>query len=154
MNSVRVYVALGSNLGSRSENLTEALRRMADIGNIIQQSAVYDTKPQYVTDQPPFLNQVVLFKTAALPLDLLDAFKKIEMDMGREPGLRYGPRLIDLDILYYDTKIINHPRITIPHPEIAKRDFVLRPLAEIAPDFLCPLHHKTIVELFRALNPS
>lgn len=154
MNDVPVYVALGSNLGSRLENLTEALCRMADIGDIIQQSAVHDTQPQYVTDQPPFLNQVVLLKTQLFPLDLLDQFKEIERDMGRQPGLRYGPRLIDLDILYYGTQLINHPRITIPHPEIAKRDFVLRPLNEIAPDFCCPFHRKTISELLQALNLS
>lgn len=141
-----VFIALGSNLGDCLVNLQTAHQHLTEIGIIGAQSSMIWTDPQYVTDQPRFLNQVLMLETSLLPLDLLKALKNIEKIMGREQTVRYGPRLIDLDILYYDREIINIEGLQIPHPEIANRDFVLKPMLEIAPDFVCPVSGERLAE--------
>ncbi|KAI9175818.1 trifunctional dihydropteroate synthetase [Blastocladiella emersonii ATCC 22665] len=130
-----VYLALGSNLGDRAGHIHRALRLVVERATAIlaDTSFLYETPAMYVTDQPAFLNAAAKIYTPLSPLDLLDALKSIEADMGRTDTGRNGPRPIDLDILLYNDVVMNTPRLEIPHPRIAEREFVLRPLAEYAP---------------------
>jgi 2-amino-4-hydroxy-6-hydroxymethyldihydropteridine diphosphokinase len=147
-----VFIALGSNLGDRAENLVRALSALADGVTIRAQSSVRETKPQYVTDQPPFLNMVVRGSTELDPFALLIFLKKIETNLGRKPSRRFGPRQIDLDILYYEDKIVNEADLVLPHPRIAERDFVLLPLAEIAAKYRHPVTGRTTIEMIEVLQ--
>jgi len=147
-----VYLALGSNLGDRKINLKEALERLGVSVDITQRSAVYDTAPVGNTRQPRFLNMVCLGKTALSPQELLDFAKKIEDDLGRKPGPVNSPRLIDIDILFYDDIVIDTARLAIPHPRIAERVFVLLPLFDIAPDIIHPVTGRTIKEMLHELH--
>lgn len=147
-----VFIALGSNLGDRAENLASAQTALANAVAICDRSSVLETRPQYVTDQPPFLNMVLRGKTDLAPNVLLKFLKKIEKNLGRRPTRRFGPRLIDLDILYYEDKIVNETDLVLPHPRIAERDFVLVPLAEIAASHRHPVTGKTTVEMLDALR--
>jgi 2-amino-4-hydroxy-6-hydroxymethyldihydropteridine diphosphokinase len=150
-----VYLALGTNLGDRTNNLKDALRRLTDKVNITAVSRLYETAPAYVLDQPAFLNMAVKGYTALLPNDLLAYLKELETQIGREKTARYGPRKIDLDIIFYDNWIINiPPRLHIPHPRMVERAFVLRPLADIAPDFVHPILKQTVSELLTELPPD
>ncbi len=142
-----IYLSLGSNLGDRLGNLHRAINHLPPkVKNIIQ-SPVYETEPWGYSDQPMFLNQVIKANTALEPLELLEFLKGVEVLMGRQETFRFGPRLIDIDILFYDDLILNSPDLTIPHPRIAERAFVLIPLAELAPDLYHPVHRKTIQQL-------
>ena len=129
-----VYLALGTNLGDRLANLTSAIQALPPTVQPLAASRVYETPPWGYLDQPAFLNQVVQAQTELAPLDLLSWLKRLESDLGRQPGLRYGPRLIDLDILLYDDLQLETPTLTIPHPRLGERAFVLVPLADLAPD--------------------
>ena len=129
-----VYLALGTNLGDRLANLTSAIQALPPTLQPLAASRVYETPPWGYLDQPAFLNQVVQAQTELAPLDLLSWLKRLESDLGRQPGLRYGPRLIDLDILLYDDLQLETPTLTIPHPRLGERAFVLVPLADLAPD--------------------
>lgn len=128
-----VYLGLGSNLGDRDALLRAALDRLATVARITRVSSVWDTAPLLVTDQPRFHNIVAEAWTRLDPLALLDAIKRIERELGRVPGPRYGPRPVDIDILLYDELILETPALTIPHAQLAVRAFALAPLAEIAP---------------------
>jgi 2-amino-4-hydroxy-6-hydroxymethyldihydropteridine diphosphokinase len=130
-----VYIGLGSNLGDRASNLAEARRRMqdADIA-ITRQSNIFETAPRDIVDQPSFLNQVIEATTDCLPRQLMTRLLRIEHDMGRRRLVPKGPRIIDLDILYYGESVVNIDGLQIPHPRVAERRFVLEPLAELAPD--------------------
>jgi 2-amino-4-hydroxy-6-hydroxymethyldihydropteridine diphosphokinase len=147
-----VYIALGANLGDRAANLRQAQAALAPAVTILARSSLHETAPQYVTDQPPFLNMVLRGETELSPQALLAHLKTIERDLGRVPGKRFGPRPIDLDILYYDDRIVDEPDLQIPHPRIAERDFVLRPLAEIAADFRHSATGRTTVEMLELLE--
>jgi 2-amino-4-hydroxy-6-hydroxymethyldihydropteridine diphosphokinase len=147
MEPVTVYLALGSNLGDRRANLVEAIRRLGESVAVTQRSSIYETEPAYVADQPPFLNMALRGVTRLGPLELLRALKGIERAMGREASLRFGPRPIDLDILTYGDLVLDEPELTVPHPRIAERAFVLAPLAEIAPQLRLPGQAATIAEL-------
>ncbi|OQR94222.1 folic acid synthesis protein fol1 [Thraustotheca clavata] len=157
---MRVLVAIGSNLGDRASHLHSAvdeLNRRA--GKVCQTSSLYTTKPQYVTDQPQFLNAVLELETKLSPNELLLCFKDIEVDVGRTPsGIRYGPRILDVDILFYGTEIYQAQTsvgpLHIPHLLIHERDFVLRPLLDIAPDFIHPKLNKTIRQLYSELKSN
>ena len=132
-----VYLALGTNLGDRLANLRLAIQAMPPAVQPLSVSSVYETPPWGYLDQPAFLNQVILAQTDLTPLDLLAFLKRLEVQLGRQPGIRYGPRLIDLDILLYDDLQLETPSLASPHPRLAERAFVLAPLADLAPD-LCP----------------
>ena len=133
-----IFLALGANLGDRERNLHEALARLAPFVAITSTSSIYETDPVGVREQPWFLNLVVRGTTTLSPVDLLRRVKKIEIEMRRSEGIRFGPRPIDIDILFYDRLIELSPALTIPHPRLHERAFVLIPLAEIAPDFVHP----------------
>lgn len=149
-----VYLGLGSNIGERDASLSAALRALAAIGAIERVSSVYDTAPMLYTDQPRFHNLVCQARTSLTPEALLHAVKKIERQLGRTSGPRYGPRVIDIDLLLYDRVILNTPALTIPHPRMAERAFVLAPLAEIAPTLTHPVLGETIAELLRRTPQS
>lgn len=137
-NGHTVFISLGTNLGDRENNLRVACEQMAGSVEITANSSIYETQPWGVVDQPEFLNQVVRGITFLTPFRLLSFLKKIERRMGRVKTFRFGPRLIDLDILLYDDQQVCNPRLTIPHPRMYQRAFVLVPLAEITTGQLIP----------------
>jgi 2-amino-4-hydroxy-6-hydroxymethyldihydropteridine diphosphokinase len=149
-----VYLSLGTNLGDRLTNLRVAISSLSPAIRPIVTSSIYETEPWGYSDQPPFLNQVIKADTALEPIDLLAQLKGIELTMGRRETFRFGPRLIDLDILFYDDLVLNTPKLTIPHPRISERAFVLIPLAEIAPGLDHPILGKTIGQLKSTVDAS
>ena len=149
---VEAYIALGSNEGAREDNLRKAFEILKGKMTVINASSVYETKPMYVEDQGWFLNCVAKVDTSLRPRDLLDFLKEIERELGRKVVLRNGPRIIDLDILFYGNQIIINNDLEIPHPKIAERLFVLVPLAEVEPTLVHPVLNKTVTELLSKLN--
>jgi len=150
---INVYLLLGSNLGNRLSYLQEAARYINEqTGHIIKQSAVYETQGWGNTDVPDYLNQVLLLQTGVLPHDLLNKLLQIELILGRERLEKWGARTIDIDILFYGNEVINDPDLIVPHPQLPNRRFTLEPLAEIAPNFIHPVLHKTISSLKIELN--
>jgi len=148
-----VYIGIGSNAGEREEHCLRAIALLeADGLRVTQRSAMYETEPWGITDQRRFINMVIAVETGLLPRGLLLLLKRIEGDIGRRPGLKWGPRLIDLDILLYNDLIMEERDLVIPHSLMHRRDFVLKPLAEIAPDKVHPVLAKKISELLRDLG--
>jgi 2-amino-4-hydroxy-6-hydroxymethyldihydropteridine diphosphokinase len=143
-NSHTIYLALGTNLGDRSVSLRAAVAQLHDAVTVDRLSSVYETEPAYLLDQPRFLNMTLCGHTALEPHALLAFLKRIERDMGRAAGTRYGPRVIDLDILLYNSLTLTTADLTIPHPRMAERPFVLVPLAEIAPELVPPGWNRSI----------
>jgi len=142
------YLLLGTNLGNRFKNLLEASGLIENqIGKIIQQSSIFETEAWGIREQPSFFNQVLEIQTSHTPEDLLFRITKIEKEMGRVRYEKWKERLIDIDILYYNDKIIQSAGLMIPHPELHKRRFTLVPLCEISPDEIHPLLKKTNLEL-------
>ena len=150
-----VYLGIGSNLGDRQANFDRAqalLKEHEDI-QILAVSQVIETEPEGGADQPKFLNGAIKLKTDLLPLDLLTQLKMIERRLGRAKHESNTPRTIDLDILFYDDVVILEGKsLTLPHPRIANRSFVLGPLLELAPDLIHPRLKKTVRELYEALS--
>ncbi len=142
-----VYLALGTNLGDRQDNLTNALASLPPAVHVLRISPVYETEPWGYADQPRFLNQVIQAETELAPQELLAYLKRLEAAIGRTPTFHYGPRLIDLDILLYDDQQIATPDLTIPHPHMTERAFVLVPLRDLAPQLVIPGTGKTVEEI-------
>jgi 2-amino-4-hydroxy-6-hydroxymethyldihydropteridine diphosphokinase len=146
-----VYLSLGSNLGNREAHLEDAQNRLAALGRIVAVSSFYETEPVEFTEQPWFLNCAVALETVLSPQQLITSLLAIEKAMGRKRVQKKGPRIIDVDILLFGDTILDSPGVTIPHPAMQERRFVLEPLAEIAPNLLHPVRRKTIRELRDAL---
>lgn len=149
-----VYLALGTNLGDRIANLQAARDALPPPVNILRTSPVYETPPWGFERQPAFFNQVLETKTQLGAVDLLAYLKELETRLGRTLTFQYGPRLIDLDILLIGDAVMDLPGLVIPHPRMAERAFVLKPLADLAPDLTHPVSRKTIREMLGALDSS
>jgi 2-amino-4-hydroxy-6-hydroxymethyldihydropteridine diphosphokinase len=149
-----VYLSLGSNVGDREAQLQDALAKLAAVGSVVATSSFYETEPVEFTRQPWFLNCAIALETNKTPEQLMAAILRIEEEMGRRRVQKKGPRSIDIDILLFGDTIINYPELTIPHPAMHQRRFVLEPLAEIAPERLHPVLKKTIGELLDSLPPG
>ncbi len=149
-----VYLALGTNLGDRLANLRIAIDTLAPEIKVLAESKVYETPPWGYTDQPAFLNMAVKCETDLDVESLLKRLKQIEVQVGREVTFRWGPRVIDIDILFYDDLVLKSELLTVPHPRLHERAFVLVPLAEIAPNLIHPVLKKTISELLSSIDQS
>jgi 2-amino-4-hydroxy-6-hydroxymethyldihydropteridine diphosphokinase len=149
-----VYLALGTNLGDRPANLQTAIAALPPAVTVLERSPVYETQPWGLTDQPAFLNMVLSGKTRLEPLALLAYLKLLETRLGRRSSVRYGPRKIDIDLLFYDDILLNTPELTIPHPGLHERAFVLVPLADLAAELIHPVFGKTIRQLLGELDTT
>lgn len=139
------YLSLGGNEGDRLLLLTQAIAMLGNIaGKIVQTSAIYQTKAWGVTDQPDFLNMCACIETPLTPKELLDKLQAVELQLGRQRDIKWGPRTMDIDLLFFNDEIINTQELIVPHPYVQERRFVLMPLADIAPDYLHPVFNKAI----------
>ena len=142
-----VYLAIGSNLGDRKKHLIDAINLLHSYAAVEAIAPLYETSAYGMTDQPSFLNSALRIKTKQKPEELLATLKEIEKKVGRKKRVRWGPREIDLDIIFFDDLILNSPDLFIPHPDFHNRRFVLKPLRDLDPDFISPSHRKSISEL-------
>ena len=149
---VEAYIAFGSNIGNREANINNAFDLLKQKMNIVKRSALYETKPMYVEEQDWFLNGAAEVETKLTPDELLLFLKYIEKKLGRKSVKRNGPRIIDLDILFYGKQIVDAKDLHVPHPKMEERAFVLVPLAEIAANFVHPGNHKSVFELLAKLD--
>lgn len=150
-----VFLLLGSNLGDRKLLLQQAIGYIeAEIGPVIKASAVYETQSWGKTDSPDYLNQVIFLQTELPAQNVLEKILSIELLMGRVREEKWGSRIIDIDILFYNSDVINEPGLHVPHPELQNRRFTLEPLAEIAPLFVHPVLNKNILQLKNELKDS
>ena len=146
-----IYLSLGSNLGDRAKNLERAIESLSEFGmRILRRSSIYETEPVDFLAQPLFLNCVVEAETSLAPRQLLEELQAIERKLGSKKLVPRGPRIIDLDVLFYESNVIQEARMQIPHPRLAERRFVLVPLAELAPELRHPVLRKTAAELLAA----
>ncbi|MDP2976774.1 MAG: 2-amino-4-hydroxy-6-hydroxymethyldihydropteridine diphosphokinase [Anaerolineales bacterium] len=149
-----IYLALGTNLGDRRANLRAAIAALPPAVTVLVKSPIYETPPWGITDQPAFLNMALKGETLLAPLALLSLLKRRETQLGRTPSIRYGPRQIDMDILFYAGLILDTPELVIPHPRLQERAFALVPLADIAPDYYHPVLEKTVREMLASCDTS
>jgi len=147
MDEYNVYLALGSNLGNRAANLKEAINSLSPQMEVKAKSKVYETPPWGYAEQEKFYNQVLRVQTYLEPEPLLKHLKRLEVALGRKASFQNGPRLIDIDILFYDDRVLNTPVLDIPHPHVHERGFVLLPLMDIAPDFVHPVTQRSVREM-------
>ena len=151
---VAVYLGLGSNLGDREDNLRRAVSLLSRRASLIALSSVYETEPWGYASQPTFFNMACLLETSLSPQCLLELAQSVERDLGRVPSFRYGPRVIDVDILLYGDEVIETPRLQVPHPRLWQRSFALTPLAEIAPGLAHPILGTSIADLLEGVAVS
>ena len=151
MTTVEAYLGLGSNLGDREQNLERSVGLLERVAAPVAVSSVYETRPRGYVDQPDFLNLACRVETALSPEELLRAVQAIEVLIGREPTFRYGPRIIDVDILLYGDRILATDGLRVPHPRLHERAFALAPLAEIAPELVHPGLDLSVRELLERL---
>jgi 2-amino-4-hydroxy-6-hydroxymethyldihydropteridine diphosphokinase len=149
-----VYLSLGSNVGDRGANLHAAIDHLRALGEVVAVSSFYETEPVELTAQPWFLNCAVKLETEKMPKQLLAAILAIEQKMGRRRTLKKGPRIVDIDILLFGSSVIEMKGLTVPHPAMHQRRFVLEPLTEIAPGLRHPVFKQTVRELRDALPPG
>ena len=150
-----VYLLIGGNMGERMANLAAARNRInIDCGRITASSSIYETEAWGYKEQPAFLNQALAIETSLEAEKLMEEILKIEMALGRKREIPLGPRIIDIDIIYFNDEIINSSNLTIPHPSMADRKFVLTPLVEIAPAFIHPILLKTNQVLLKECGDS
>jgi 2-amino-4-hydroxy-6-hydroxymethyldihydropteridine diphosphokinase len=150
-NSKLIYLSLGSNLGDRAANLELAIETLSEIGvRVLRRSSIYETEPVDFLAQPWFLNCVVEAETSLEPRQLIEGLQAIERKLGSKKLVPRGPRIIDLDVLFYEAAVIHEAGMEIPHPRLAERRFVLVPLAELAPGLRHPILSKTAAELLAA----
>lgn len=143
-----IYLGLGSNVGERKKHITQTINKIENqIGPCLQQSGLYKTAAWGKTNQSYFINQVIQISTSKAPIDILDGILDIERQLGRVRKEKWGERIIDIDLLFYGSEIVELPRLLVPHPFIAERRFVLVPLHEIAPDFIHPIFERSIGDL-------
>lgn len=142
-----VYLALGTNLGDRLANLKQAISALTPQMELQTKSQVYETPPWGYEDQPKFLNQVIKAQTYLEPEALLKHLKRLEVALGRKASFQNGPRLIDIDLLFYDDLVLNQPALVLPHPRLHERGFVLLPLMDIAPELMHPVYKKSVREM-------
>jgi 2-amino-4-hydroxy-6-hydroxymethyldihydropteridine diphosphokinase len=148
-----IYLSLGSNSGDRLENLARARDHLVAAGiRILRASSVYETAPRDVPGQPWFLNQVIEAESTLLPRQLLSRLQKIERDMGRKRTVAKGPRIIDLDIVFFGESVVSMPDLEIPHPRMMERRFVLEPLAELAPEVRHPVLNRSVREMLAKIT--
>jgi 2-amino-4-hydroxy-6-hydroxymethyldihydropteridine diphosphokinase len=145
----KAYLLIGGNMGNRVHNLDRAVQLLGGVGIVTALSGLFETEAWGKTDQAPFLNQAVLLETPAKARDLLQSILAIEEKLGRKRDVKYGPRIIDIDILFYNRHIIDEPGLVVPHPEIQNRRFALEPMNEIAGDFVHPELKKSIATLLK-----
>ncbi len=150
----KIYLSLGSNMGDKRKNLLEAIERIGKLENteVTKSSTILETEPFGYVEQDNFLNACLEVKTLMTAQEFLKAILQIELDMGRVREIKWGPRIIDIDILFYDREVIEDENLAVPHPWICEREFVLDPLSEIAPNYVHPLEKKTIGMLARKLK--
>jgi 2-amino-4-hydroxy-6-hydroxymethyldihydropteridine diphosphokinase len=149
-----IYLALGSNLGDRASNLRRALDSLAPDIRVEAVSRCYETEPAYVVDQPRFYNLACRARTELGPLHVLRRLKGLEAQLGRAAGERYGPRLVDMDLLLYGDTLLATDELTVPHPRLAERAFVLVPLAEVGGDAVVPGLGQTVRQLCQRLGDT
>ncbi|MBL8077036.1 MAG: 2-amino-4-hydroxy-6-hydroxymethyldihydropteridine diphosphokinase [Anaerolineales bacterium] len=149
-----VYLALGSNMGIRLANLKNAINNLTPQMTVKAKSHVYETPPWGFKEQPPFLNQVVQVETYLQPEALIHHLKRLETALGRVPNFQNGPRIIDIDILFFDDMVLNSPNVQIPHPRLHERAFVLTPLADLAPALVHPVLNKSVSMLLAGVDQS
>ena len=149
-----VYLGFGTNLGDRHAILRTARDRLAPAVRVDAWSSLYNTAPWGVTNQPAFLNAVCQAQTPLTPAELLVYLKALEQELGRVPSFRWGPRAIDIDILFYDDLVLDAEQLSIPHPRLHERAFVLVPLQELVPDLCHPVLGQTVRELVTLLPPD
>jgi 2-amino-4-hydroxy-6-hydroxymethyldihydropteridine diphosphokinase len=143
----KAYLLIGGNMGDRLQNLGRSVELLKGLGNVKALSGLYETAAWGKTDQPAFLNQAIFLETELTARELLQAVLDIEETMGRRREVKFGPRIIDIDLLFYNRDIIDEPGLSIPHPEVQNRRFALEPLHEIAPKLLHPVFGKSVEEL-------
>lgn len=146
---MKVYISFGSNIGDREQQINEALNKLQQVCDteLVTVSSLYETAPVGGVIQDDFLNGAAIVETSLTPIDFLNEIQRIELELGRERKVHWGPRTIDLDVLLMDDYIIEHERLNVPHPYMHERSFVLIPLAEIAPEAVHPILNKSIKEL-------
>lgn len=146
----KTYILLGSNMGNRKQFLRKAIKQVADLcGKVVKESSIYQTAAWGNTKQAAFLNQVIIVQTTLAPDELMKTLLHIETGLGRIRTEKYGPRTIDLDLLFFDEQVYHSSVVTLPHPALQDRKFVLVPLAELSPRKIHPVYNKTITALLK-----